>query len=100
MWATEIRTEITKEYGAALFDLAEKYLLLGDPENCLLTSQRAMALDPLQERIYRLRMHAFAALRDRSGLARQYQECKDVLERELGIPPSHETAMLYERLLG
>jgi LuxR family maltose regulon positive regulatory protein len=100
LWVTDIRTTVSREYGSALFDLAEKYLEVGDPENCLLVSQRAMSLDPLEERIHRLRMNAFAALRDRPGLARQYQECKDVLERELGIPPSHETAMLYERLLG
>jgi ATP/maltotriose-dependent transcriptional regulator MalT/two-component SAPR family response regulator len=99
-WVNEIRSGLSKEYYAALFDLAERYLSAGDPENCLLISQRAMALDPLQERVYRLRMQAYAALRDRPGLARQYQECKEVFRRELGITPSHETAMLYERLAG
>jgi two-component SAPR family response regulator len=59
-----------------------------------------MALDPLQEKVYRLRMNAFAALRDRPGLAKQYQECKEVFQRELGVPPSNEIAMLFERLLG
>jgi two-component SAPR family response regulator len=99
-WVGEIRSRLAGEYYDALFELAQAYLAVGDPENCLLVSQKAIALDPLQERVYRLRMNAFAALRDRPGLARQYQQCKEIFQRELGILPSHETAMLYERLLG
>jgi ATP/maltotriose-dependent transcriptional regulator MalT/two-component SAPR family response regulator len=99
-WLTDIRTTLSREYELALYDLAERYLLAGDPGNCLLYSQKAMALDPLQEKVYRLRMNAFAALRDRPGLAKQYQECKEVFQRELGVPPSNEIAMLFERLLG
>lgn len=99
IWVSDIRSSLASEYHVALYSLAEGYLAVGDPENCLAISEKLVALDPLQEKAHRLRMQAFAALRDRPGLAKQYQQCKDVLERELGILPSNETAMLYERLL-
>jgi hypothetical protein len=43
-------------------------------------------------------MQAFAALRDRAGLVRQFHECREALQRELGVLPSNETAMLFELL--
>jgi len=98
-WIAEIRMSLAGQYYAALSELAEIYLSCGDAENCLAMTQRLITLDPVQEKVHRLRMHAFAALRDRVGLVRQYQECREVLQRELGVPPSNETAMLYELLV-
>jgi len=98
-WIAEMRMSLADEYYGALLELAEAYLALGDAEDCLRTTQRLLALDPLQEKVHRLRMHAFAATRDRAGLVRQFQECREVLQKELGVPPSNETAMLYELLV-
>jgi DNA-binding SARP family transcriptional activator len=98
-WVSETRTSLAKEQSGALFELAEAYLSVAEPEHCLEATERLLALDPVQEKVHRLRMQAFAALRDRAGLVRQFQECRDVLQRELGVLPSNETAMLFERLV-
>jgi DNA-binding SARP family transcriptional activator len=72
---------------------------VAEAELCLGITGRLLALDPAQEKVHRLRMQAFAALRDRAGLVRQFQECREVLQRELGVLPSNETAMLFELLV-
>jgi DNA-binding SARP family transcriptional activator len=97
-WVLEIRESLAKEYHGALFKLAEAYLSVAEAEQCLRVTEQLLARDPVQEKVHRLRMQAFAALRDRAGLVRQFQECRDALERELGVLPSNETAMLFELL--
>ncbi len=44
-------------------------------------------------------MRVYAALGDRAGLMRQYQELNDVLASEMGIEPLPTTKKLYDRLL-
>jgi hypothetical protein len=41
---------------------------------------------------------AYRSLDQQSLLVRQYQACVDVLGRELGVSPSHETVRLFEAL--
>ena len=56
--------------------------------------QKALALDPLQEDVHAaiIRLHRD---RGRLGLARaQYEACRDILSRELGIAPSAEIEAL------
>ena len=98
-WVLEVRIRLAKEYYGALFELAEAYLSVAEAEQCLSVTERLLALDPVQEKVHRLRMRAFAAHRDRAGLVRQFQECREVLQRELGVLPSNETAMLFELLV-
>jgi DNA-binding SARP family transcriptional activator len=77
----------------------ELYLELGQAELCLEASRRALLSDPLLEHAHRQRMRAYAALRDQPGLARQYQQCRKALQKELGIQPTNETERLYEQLI-
>jgi DNA-binding SARP family transcriptional activator len=44
-------------------------------------------------------MRVYAALGDRAGLVRQYQDLKEVLWDELEMQPLETTTRLYERLL-
>jgi DNA-binding SARP family transcriptional activator len=56
-------------------------------------------MDNLLEELHCQVMRVYAALGDRAGLMRQYQELNDVLASEMGIEPLPETKKLYERLL-
>ena len=59
---------------------------------------RLIALDPLQESVHRalIRLYMY---QDRVGAALdQYRRCRDVLERELGVPPDAETERLRAEL--
>lgn len=60
-------------------------------------AERWIALGHTPEPAYRALMTAHAALGDLAGVSKAWQRCVDALGRELGVPPSPETAGLYER---
>src|SRR5258708_6005386 len=59
-------------------------------------ARRWLELDPLNETAHRevMRLHAVAG--DRSAAIRQFHECAQLLDRELGVAPLAETVALYE----
>jgi len=62
------------------------------------TAERLIAIDPLQERAYRTLMDHYAEKGQVSLALRQYQRCRDILERELQIAPQPETEELFNRI--
>ncbi len=63
------------------------------------TALRALALDPLQEPVHRTLMRLYIQLGRRDAALRQYQECVEVLQRELGVEPEPESKALYQEVL-
>ena len=55
--------------------------------------------DPLQESTYRRLMRIYAERGDRAAALRTYHACATMLEKELGVEPSAETAQLHAQLL-
>ena len=53
-----------------------------------------LALDPLQEDVHRTLMRLFIAVGRRGNAVRQYEECRDVLRRELALSPDRKTEAL------
>jgi TolB-like protein/DNA-binding SARP family transcriptional activator/Flp pilus assembly protein TadD len=62
------------------------------------TAVRLQALDPDREQTYRTLMQLHAAKGDRSQALRQYQLCRDHLQRDLGVKPEPETERLFEEI--
>lgn len=62
-------------------------------------AQRLLQHDPLHEATYRLLMRLYAVSGDRASALRAYHTCATLLERDLGVEPSHATREVYERLL-
>jgi DNA-binding SARP family transcriptional activator len=60
---------------------------------------RALRMDNLLEDLHCQLMRVYAALGDRAGLMRQYQELDELLAGEMGIEPLPATKKLYNRLL-
>ncbi|MFQ5936766.1 MAG: BTAD domain-containing putative transcriptional regulator [Acidiferrobacterales bacterium] len=63
------------------------------------TAQRLLALDPLDEAVHRVVMRLHARQGQRALALRQYELCRDVLKRELGVEPEPETVELYDAIL-
>lgn len=61
---------------------------------------RGLLLDPSIETFHRERIRALWELGDRTGAARAYQRCLDVLRSEYGFEPGAETVELGRRALG
>lgn len=62
------------------------------------TAQRLLQLDPTREATHRALMRLYAAQGDRSQALRQYQICRDGLQRDLGVKPEQETERLYKEI--
>src|SRR5262249_9703519 len=60
---------------------------------------RLLRLDPLQEVTHRALMRLSARQGRRAASLRQYQQCVDVLRRELGVEPEEATKQVYRELL-
>jgi DNA-binding SARP family transcriptional activator len=60
----------------------------------------AIAADPLRESAHRALVTAHLAYGNAGDALRQYLRCRDVLERELGVGPSHALEQLVAALRG
>jgi predicted ATPase/DNA-binding SARP family transcriptional activator len=93
-----------REQLRAVFELQMQLLL-----NRLLEDQRWadalrcgecwIARGEVPEPAYRAVMIAHHGLRDASRISEVFQRCTDALRNELGVDPSAETRLLYERLI-
>jgi LuxR family maltose regulon positive regulatory protein len=97
-WAVPERERLNRLYANALEELAYRYLNTNQLDRCLSICQLALQRDRFHEAIYQIEMRAYAAMGDRSAVAREYQACKTALH-ELGIPPSTETELIYRDLI-
>ncbi len=63
------------------------------------TLEQALATDPLQEDVQRhaLRLHYFAG--DRAGAIRRYEQLRQLLDAEMGVPPMAETRAVYDAII-
>jgi two-component SAPR family response regulator len=59
--------------------------------------QLALKENRFQETVYQIEMRAYAAMGDRSAVARRYQMCQVAMD-SLGIPLTNETERLYQEL--
>jgi len=83
----------------ALTGLIQGFIARGERNEAILTCQRLLVLDPLQEDIHRLLMRLYRETGQRPQALRQYRAYQDLLRRELGIEPLDETQDLYQRIL-
>lgn len=60
--------------------------------------RRLLTLDPLREDAHRHLMNLLYYSGDRTAALRQYQDCADILERELQVEPDATTRALYDKI--
>jgi TolB-like protein/Flp pilus assembly protein TadD len=68
---------------------------VGDTERCIETAARMLRLDPMRESAHRILMCAYAAQGRQASALKQFETCRDILRRELGVEPEKETVELY-----
>ncbi|MFZ0534529.1 MAG: tetratricopeptide repeat protein [Anaerolineales bacterium] len=97
-WVMTERQRLAQIYEHSLLTLAQLHLEKGETQTALIYCQTILAENPCMESAHRLAMQAYAALGNRSGIANQYEQCKQLLQDELGLEPSTETTQLYKIL--
>jgi len=97
-WCLLEREQLFDLLRGALEGLLRHHEARGELSEAISIAKRLNAYDPLREEIHRALMRLYAALGDRPAALAQYQSCKAILKRELGVAPMPETEALHIRL--
>ncbi|RPJ02589.1 MAG: hypothetical protein EHM39_01505, partial [Chloroflexi bacterium] len=95
-WALLEREHARQRFLTALRQLMLACQQLGDWTATIEYAHVLLQYDSLQEIAHRALMLAYSSSGDRSAAARQYQQCVQILQDELGADPLPETTKLYE----
>jgi DNA-binding SARP family transcriptional activator/tetratricopeptide (TPR) repeat protein len=98
-WVLEHREVLARACVALCDEYVRECRSTGDPARALPVARRRVQLQPLEETGYRILMELQADDGDRAAAVSTYHRCADLLERELGVSPDHETTAMVERLL-
>jgi DNA-binding SARP family transcriptional activator/predicted ATPase len=98
-WVATERERFRSLYIRGLTTLAQRHESARNYAVALEAVSRALAFDPLQEKLQRLalRLHYFSG--DRPAAIRRYESLRKLLNEELGVPPSPETRALYGAII-
>ncbi len=97
-WQYFQREEANQELAAALRWLAEGYAFTGEFERAIRYARRWVKMDHLNEEAQRLLIQLYAQTGQRGAALKQYEECRRLLNEELGQPPEPETVALFEKI--
>ncbi|MDZ7843404.1 MAG: BTAD domain-containing putative transcriptional regulator [Anaerolineales bacterium] len=99
IWTAAKREQLSVVYLQAADHLCKLYLEDKEPGQTIQLCQQILAEDNCWERAYRYLMAAYAQIGDHGQVARTYQRCVDILQKELNILPSPETHASYQELV-
>lgn len=97
-WAFAESEELRRNLAEALNTLSEDYIALGEAEKAIPYARRLITLDPLNEASHRKLMDVYIQAGQHSAALKQYQNCEQILRKELGLDPQPETLALYKRI--
>ncbi|MBN1812364.1 MAG: tetratricopeptide repeat protein [Anaerolineae bacterium] len=87
------------ELAGALERLVNGHSARGEFEQAIPHARRWLALDPLHEPAHRWLIQLYAWADQRAAALRQYEQCEQILEDELGASPEGETVALYQAIV-
>lgn len=86
-------------YVDLLEEIGRARLHAGDGRGALDAAERGIALDLLNEGLWRLALEAEAELGLREAIVERYETLSRLLDERLGLEPARETRVLHRRLL-
>lgn len=97
-WRATRATLVERQVKTAFDRLAEAAADAGDLSSAIRIAEHRLSVDALDEPAHRHLIALHAQAGDRTAAIRQYRACVAILERELGVAPLTETAVLYEAI--
>lgn len=95
-WILNERRRIAERAISALGRLLEHFEAQQDDDRTAVISRKLLSIDPLQECVHQSLMRALARLHRFESALQQYNFCRDLLRKELGIEPGEATRALRE----
>jgi DNA-binding SARP family transcriptional activator len=97
-WVLAERERLRQMAIQALHALLRHHTARGEYTTGIEYAVRLLAMDPWREEAHRALMRLLALSGQRSAALAQYEECRRLLKRELGLDPLEETTALYEQI--
>lgn len=97
-WALREREKHRRHYLNALWRLIQVESVRRRYAEGIRHAQAILDCDPLREDVHRELMRLFVLNGQRAQALRQFESCRDLLRRELAIPPMGETTALYRQI--
>jgi len=98
-WLRGERERLRTQAIDGLKGLLAHYVRKKIPDAAIQVAIRLIALEPFDEAVHRTLMRLYAESGRRSTALRQYEDCVEILGRELGVEPAEETRDLYRKLV-
>lgn len=98
-WAMVERERYHRLAVGGLIRLSQLYEAQQNFRAGLETLDQALAFDPLQEDLQRLALRLHYLAGDRAGAIRRYENFRQLLSDEMGVPPMEETRSLYDAII-
>lgn len=97
-WALRERERFRSLHLNSLTRLMECYAARGNFEQSIALAHEILRRDPVREEIHRALIRIYLESGQRPLAMRQYVQCRDILQREMGVPPLEETQLLYQQV--
>jgi len=97
-WQLNSREAYERQALQALAWLTDHYEVRGDYDLVSKHAHRKLDLEPWRESAHRRLMRAMALSGERTEALKQYESCRSILTREMGVEPSLQTTQLYEQI--
>jgi predicted ATPase/DNA-binding SARP family transcriptional activator len=94
-WIVIHREHFQQQAADALHGLITFHKRRGEIKPAIIHAQRLVALDPWREEAHAALIELLALDDQRSAALKQYETCRNVLEKEFGVEPQAETTRLY-----
>lgn len=95
IWVDDRRATLASSLVRALDCRVDALIANNEVVLALTHAREAVRLEPYRESGYRRLMRVLVANGDRAEAVRAYNQCRDLLDKELGVAPSAETESLY-----
>jgi len=98
-WIQPERERLRQFYINIVEELSEMLEENKDIDDAIQMVRQLIRLDQLSERYYQHLIRLYITKRDKARAVRVYHQCVEILEKELGMDPSHETQILYREIM-
>ena len=98
-WCLLERERLSRLYLRASGQLMAHLIQRRAYEEAIVLGQKILLRDSLREEVHRAIMYCYGQLRDWSAAAMQFQQCTQLLQDELHIPPMPETIAVYQQII-
>ena len=97
-WALRERERFRSLHLNCLTRLMECYAGRKNFEQSIALAHEILGRDPVREEIHRALMRLYLESGQRTLAMRQYFQCRELLDHELGVSPLEETQLLYQQI--